>query len=254
MSLKAIGLTDYEISIYLTLISRGPMDARELSEASGVPYSRVYNVLTQLEKEKMWIIKEEESRPSRYIAKSPEEALIISRKQTRDSFDFHSNKIIQALTQVYHSHDVPLKIPLYIHGGINACLNKILGLIQQASSSIYILCIEHEFLEAIQEDIAKAKSRGVRTIKILLEDVLLKKEGFKELVKIYRDQAEIRFQKNLFANLIVIDKGAMATVVLTQESTINKAYFGIFTDYMAFGPIVYDLFKFLYKTARNSNI
>ncbi|MHA1328454.1 MAG: helix-turn-helix domain-containing protein, partial [Promethearchaeota archaeon] len=63
-SLRAIGLTDYEISIYLTLISKGPMDARELSEASGVPYSRIYNILTQLEKEKMWIIKEEESRPS----------------------------------------------------------------------------------------------------------------------------------------------------------------------------------------------
>ena len=51
-SLKSIGLTDYEISIYLTLISRGPMDARELSDASGVPYSRIYNILTQLEKEK----------------------------------------------------------------------------------------------------------------------------------------------------------------------------------------------------------
>ncbi|TES96635.1 MAG: TrmB family transcriptional regulator, partial [Promethearchaeota archaeon] len=35
-SLRAIGLTDYEISIYLTLISKGPMDARELSDASGV--------------------------------------------------------------------------------------------------------------------------------------------------------------------------------------------------------------------------
>ena len=56
ISLRAIGLTDYEISIYLTLIAKGPMDARELSEASGVPYSRIYNILTQLEKDKMWII------------------------------------------------------------------------------------------------------------------------------------------------------------------------------------------------------
>ena len=55
-ALRDIGLTDYEISIYLTLISKGPMDARELSEASGVPYSRIYNILTQLEKDKMWII------------------------------------------------------------------------------------------------------------------------------------------------------------------------------------------------------
>ena len=52
-ALRDIGLTDYEISIYLTLISKGPMDARELSEASGVPYSRIYNILTQLEKDKI---------------------------------------------------------------------------------------------------------------------------------------------------------------------------------------------------------
>ena len=87
-SLRSIGLTDYEISIYLTLISKGPMDARELSEASGVPYSRIYNILTQLEKDKMWIIKEEESRPSRYFAKSPDEALIIAKKQFNDNFSF----------------------------------------------------------------------------------------------------------------------------------------------------------------------
>jgi len=80
-SLRAIGLTDYEISIYLTLISKGPMDARELSESSGVPYSRIYNILTQLEKEKMFILREENTRPSTYFAKSPDEVLIIAKKQ-----------------------------------------------------------------------------------------------------------------------------------------------------------------------------
>ncbi len=114
-SLRAIGLTDYEIAIYLTLISRGPMDARELSDTSGVPYSRIYNILTQLEKEKKWIIKEEESRPSRYFAKHPDEALIIAKKQYNDLFDTHSNKIINSLTPIYQSHDTPIKIALYIH-------------------------------------------------------------------------------------------------------------------------------------------
>ena len=80
-ALRAIGLTDYEIAIYLTLISKGPMDARELSGASGVPYSRIYNILTQLEKEKKFLHKEEESRPSRYFPKSPDEALTIAKIQ-----------------------------------------------------------------------------------------------------------------------------------------------------------------------------
>ena len=95
-SLKILKLTDYEISIYLTLISKGPMDARELSEASGVPYSRIYNILTQLEKDKMWILKED-SRPSRYFAKSPDEALVIAKKQYSDSFNINSNKIIHSV-------------------------------------------------------------------------------------------------------------------------------------------------------------
>ncbi|MHA1376439.1 MAG: TrmB family transcriptional regulator, partial [Promethearchaeota archaeon] len=91
-ALRSIGLTDYEIAIYLTLISKGPMDARELSDASGVPYSRIYNILTQLEKDKMWILKEESSRPSKYFSKSPDEALVIAKKQYNESFDEHSMK------------------------------------------------------------------------------------------------------------------------------------------------------------------
>ena len=133
-SLRSIGLTDYEISIYLTLISKGPMDARELSEASGVPYSRIYNILTQLDKEKMWIIKEEESRPSRYFAKSPDEALVIAKKQYNDSFNEHSNKIIHILNPIYQSHDTPIKIALYIHRGRNVCINKALSIINLAKN------------------------------------------------------------------------------------------------------------------------
>ena len=148
-SLRNIGLTDYEIAIYLTLIVKGPMDARELSEASGVPYSRIYNILTQLEKEKMWIIKEEESRPSRYFAKSPDEALIIAKKQYNDSFDGFSNKIIHTLTPIYQSHDAPIKIALYIHRGRDVCINRSLALINMAKNAIYLIAPEYEFLEDI---------------------------------------------------------------------------------------------------------
>jgi len=123
-SLRAIGLTDYEISIYLTLISKGPMDARELSDASGVPYSRIYNILTQLEKEKMFILREENTRPSTYFAKSPDEVLFIAKKQLNDNFDGHSNKIIHMLKPVYESHDTPIKIALYVHRGRDVCINR----------------------------------------------------------------------------------------------------------------------------------
>ncbi len=248
-SLRAIGLTDYEISIYLTLISKGPMDARELSEASGVPYSRIYNILTQLEKDKMWIIKQEESRPSRYFAKSPDEALIIAKKQYNDNFDDHSNKIIHNLTLVYQSHDTPIKIALYVHRGRDVCINRTLSLIQMAKNSIYIVATDYEILEAYHGDIKKGRARGAIDLKLLVEDKALKDENFKSLLLKYKDLCEIKSRDQIFGNSIVIDEGENAFIILTQQLFERSAFFGIMTDHIAFPTAVLFYFNYLYDTA-----
>ena len=248
-SLRSIGLTDYEIAIYLTLISKGPMDARELSEASGVPYSRIYNILTQLEKEKMWIIKEEESRPSRYFAKSPDEALVIAKKQYNDSFDEHSNKIIQNLTPIYQSHDTPIKIALYIHRGRDVCINRCLALINLAKNSIYLVAPDYEFLEVFHDDMKKARARGVTDIKILVEENALNDKQFKDLLKEYSAISEIKCRDQVFGNCVVIDEGEDAFIILTQRFFKKLSYFGVITDHIAFGPGSNYYFDYLYRTA-----
>ncbi|MFX0059460.1 MAG: TrmB family transcriptional regulator [Candidatus Hodarchaeota archaeon] len=249
-SLRSIGLTDYEISIYLTLISKGPMDARELSEASGVPYSRIYNILTQLEKDKMWIIKEEESRPSRYFAKSPDEALVIAKKQYNDSFDEQSNKIIQSLTPIYQSHDTPIKIALYIHRGRDVCINRCLALINLAKTSVYLVAPDYEFLEVFHDDMKKARARGVTDIKILVEEDALKDKQFKELLKEYSNISEIKARDQVFGNCVVIDEGEDAFIILTQRFFKKLSYFGVITDHIAFGPGSNYYFDYLYRTAQ----
>ncbi len=69
-TLRVIGLTEYETKIYLTLISANHLTASELSDSSGVPYSRVYDVISVL-KEKGWV-EIEEGRPIRIFARNPE--------------------------------------------------------------------------------------------------------------------------------------------------------------------------------------
>lgn len=49
-SLKEIGLTDYEISSYIALLEKGPCAASQVSREAVVPYSKIYDVLTSLEK------------------------------------------------------------------------------------------------------------------------------------------------------------------------------------------------------------
>ncbi|MHA2184355.1 MAG: TrmB family transcriptional regulator [Promethearchaeota archaeon] len=250
-SLKSIGLTDYEISIYLTLISKGPMDARELSEASGVPYSRIYNILTQLEKEKMWIIKEEESRPSRYFAKSPDEALIIAKKQYSDSFNEHSNKIIHTLTPIYQSHDTPIKIALYVHRGRDVCINKALSLINQSRNSIYLVSTRLEFLDVFYDDMKKARARGVTDLRLLVEAKALEEKDFRNLLKKYLPLCEIRWRDQIFGSAVIIDEGENAFITLSENFFPKKmSYFGILTDHVAFGPASLYYFDYLYKTAK----
>lgn len=254
-SLKSIGLTDYEISIYLTLISKGPMDARELSEASGVPYSRIYNILTQLEKDKMWIIKEEESRPSRYFAKSPDEALVIAKKQESDSFNEHSNKIIHTLTPIYQSHDTPIKIALYVHRGRDVCINKALSLINMSRNSIYLVSTKLEFLEVFFDDVKKARARGVTDLRLLVEAKALEEKNFRTILKKYIPLCEIRWRDQIFGSAVIIDEGENAFIILSESFFPKKmSYFGILTDHVAFGPASLYYFDYLYKTAKPAKL
>ncbi|MBY8989887.1 MAG: TrmB family transcriptional regulator [Candidatus Lokiarchaeota archaeon] len=254
-SLRSIGLTDYEISIYLTLISKGPMDARELSEASGVPYSRIYNILTQLEKDKLFIIKEEESRPSRYFAKSPDEALIIAKKQYSDSFNEHSDKIIHTLTPIYQSHDTPIKIALYVHRGRDVCINRALSLINLAKNSIYFTSTEFELLELFFDDIKKARARGVTDIKLLVDANALGDKNFKSLLKKYNQLCEIKWRDQIFGSSVIIDEGEDAFIILSESFFPKKmSYFGIVTDHVAFGPSSLYYYEYLYKSANDAKL
>ena len=252
-ALRDIGLTDYEISIYLTLISKGPMDARELSEASGVPYSRIYNILTQLEKDKMWIHKEEESRPSRYFAKSPDEALVIAKKQYNDNFDKNSDRIIHHLHPIYESHDTPIKIALYIHRGRDICLNRSIALINRAKNSIYLVASNFELLEIFYEDMKKARARGVTDIKLLVEDHAFEDKKLKAVLQKYSEICEIRSRDSVFGMAIVIDEGEDAFIVLTQKFFERLSYFGVVTDHISFGPAAAFYFQYLYESANKVN-
>ena len=80
-SLEKVGLTSYEIKSFVALIKTGESTASDLSKQSGVPYSKIYEVLSILE-EKGWI-GSDKSRPTKYFAKSPNSALQQQSKESR---------------------------------------------------------------------------------------------------------------------------------------------------------------------------
>ncbi len=72
-SLEEFGLTRYESKAYLTLLSRGVCDARKLSSKSGLPFGRIYDVLSSLESK--GLVEKQATRPKKFLAVEPRFAL-----------------------------------------------------------------------------------------------------------------------------------------------------------------------------------
>ncbi|QZP37557.1 TrmB family transcriptional regulator [Halobaculum magnesiiphilum] len=72
--LRDLGLSEYESRAYRALLDAGPATAKELSDASGVPMGRVYDVLNSLERHRL-ARSQAASRPKKYLAVEPDAAL-----------------------------------------------------------------------------------------------------------------------------------------------------------------------------------
>jgi len=83
--LKQLGLNNYEIRAYLTLVSTNNLTATELSSASGVPSARVYDIMDSLERK--GFVKIGLGRPTIYQAVAPEEGLSNYKRKMELEFD-----------------------------------------------------------------------------------------------------------------------------------------------------------------------
>ncbi len=79
--LREIGLGDYEAKLYLALVKRHPASGYELARSSGVPSSKVYEVLTRLQEKDLVFPTDGGGRAKRYVPVDPEE--FIDRYRTR---------------------------------------------------------------------------------------------------------------------------------------------------------------------------
>jgi sugar-specific transcriptional regulator TrmB len=72
--LRDLGLSEYEARAYRSLLETGPTTAKELSQVSGVPMGRIYDVLNSIEQADM-VRSQSASRPKKYAAVEPTTAL-----------------------------------------------------------------------------------------------------------------------------------------------------------------------------------
>jgi sugar-specific transcriptional regulator TrmB len=99
-ALRRLGLTEYESRIYLTLVRMGPVKASELSFFGGLPRTKTYGSIKELERK--GLLRVVPGKPEAYAPRSPSEVLMpMVTRLNRDLTD--AEQVVQDLSVAFES-------------------------------------------------------------------------------------------------------------------------------------------------------
>ncbi|MDI9644910.1 MAG: helix-turn-helix domain-containing protein [Candidatus Verstraetearchaeota archaeon] len=163
-ALKDAGLTDYEAMAYLGLVVRGPTTAKSLSESTGIPNTRVYDVLGELER-RGWI-EIDASRPMRFRAKPPQEVLGVIRAEQQLKLGRVEEILMKELLPVYETRAVE-STEIWFIRSVPGMVNRIRSLVSSAKRELRLMMGHYEadvygrLMEEISETSRKKRIRAI---------------------------------------------------------------------------------------------
>jgi len=181
-TLKRLGLTEYESRAYIALLEHGEADALEISRRSGVPRTRIYDILSKLES-RGFIQGLKGTRPTIYIALPPSHTL----KPLKDSIVKDLEDALNDLEQLYLRNSSPQRYHVWLFRGIRA-YGTALRLIDEAEESILvrIIYLPHDVLENLLDKLREVKADGIDIYLIIDAKILstsMSRENVAEIVK-----------------------------------------------------------------------
>ena len=182
--LLEMGLNEYQASALAFLIYLGEVKATVLSRACGVPSSRIYDVLDDLARRGLVVVKP--GRPVRYSARNPEDiaAALVSQgikelKERLVDLEERAGEFVEVAKQVYmagsqRAETTPL---LRIVSVGFTSLEETRRLYGLAREEILILSKAFEYYPEVADALRAAAGRGVRIRLVLVDPGLLPEEG-----------------------------------------------------------------------------
>ena len=243
-SLQEFGLTDYEIRSYTSLLEIGPATANELSEASNVPYSKIYEVLGSLEK-KGWI-ESEHGRPSKYYPKPPSVAMEITKSQLENQLKTNEALVLDELQPLYEKKGVREHPDIWIVRGNFNVLARIRETVEHVQKEILaaVPAIPDPVAEMLVPLVKSIAERGVKvqimTMKSSLSETMVK------LSKI----CEVRVREQMFGGGVIAD-GREVILLLGQEGEEAIAL-AIWSDHIGLSKFAKNYFEYLWAEAEST--
>ena len=151
--LRGLGMSEYEAKVYLALLSAFPATAYEAAKASGVPTSKVYEVLGRL-LEKGAVCLEDEGTTKRYVPLEPRE--LISRY--RSSLETAISSLGDDLTTIKSGKGLSYIWNITDHGYLT---EKMKSMINAAKKTVLLSAWKQEY-DAVGDLLARAVKRKVK--------------------------------------------------------------------------------------------
>lgn len=200
-ALKNLGFTDYYLSLYMSLLTEGEMNAHELSEKTGVPYSRIYEVLNEMIKQEM--VSKIDGRPSTFIAQNPQEMLQALKKHHDEMFQNNIQASLDFLNKLSTGTGETKQINFTVHQGKKASMDHIRNFVLSAVKTLFVCFREmDELYPDIEKNLTFLKIKGVQ-MKFLLDGS--QKIGDR-IVEHLQKFGDVKFSPRIYENMLVADE------------------------------------------------
>lgn len=240
-ALKQLGLTEYEVQAYVALVDGGQMVASEISTRSGVPFSRIYDVLGRLEEK--GFIQIQRGRPTLYTAKAPNEVVRLVQLDWEEKLDKASKVVCEDLQPRFEQETPATTRDVWLLHGRAALLAKAIEMLQTAREEVILSVptLEVEEMLSSDEDI-KVMMEAVLSLKVPQVNILTSKvsQDYKSLIP---KNFEVRTRDRVFGMGIVTDK--RQTLIMLAGGA-DSELLGVFSSHAVFAAMASAYFESLW--------
>lgn len=239
-ALQNLGLTEYEVKAYTALLEHEVRTASQISRHSGIPFSKIYEVLGSLER-KGWV-EAEHARPSKYFPKPPSIALETTRLRMESELRGNERQVLEELKPLYEMKGARERPEIWIVRGEYNVLSKIYETLVKSQRELLIALpfVSADVVEFMSPRIIELSQRGVSIMvmmtKIVEERVLRKLSGF----------AEVRVRDQMFGGGVISDEREV--VLLLGEEKEGRASLAIWSDHVGLTKFAKNYFEYLWNS------
>jgi len=241
-ALKDFDLTEYEVKAYIALVESGPVPASQLSMTAAIPYSKIYEILGNLER-KGWV-ETEQGRPSKYFAKPPSMALDSSRVRMESTLKSSQTNALSELQPLYEKKGVQERPDIWIVRGQDNILDRIKETLGRTRRELLVAMpvVPEPVISVATPLLSLMVSRGIRV------SLMVPSMTGNDVIRRLKGSAEVRIREQMFGGGMISDSSEI--IILLGEEPEKGLTLAISSRHEGLVKFGKSYFEFLWENSR----